>query len=545
MPAGIPVPPDLIPDPDPEPLQRLLDGNPDRAQIETMIHRLSGRLPEQARREDCGRLLALLLPLDQLIPDCYAQWRPVVRDAVGFIGASLSASRLIPKLVEQLSLPGEVTLEKRLAAFIARMPVLQKLGQTIARNRHLDAEFRAELMLLEDMIRDVSPRRIQDRIRELLGGRMESYDVELEGLIHAEASVSAVMCFTWFDPVNGLREQGVFKVLKPGIPGFYREELDILRNLARHLGEHGTAYPFSAVDFNKIFDDIGRLMERELDSVMEQASLEAAGQRYRDVPGVRIPRLIPELSAPGITAMSLERGAKVTEVLVNDPRRRNLLAQRLGEALIAVPLFSPEENAVFHADPHAGNLYFNEDGDDLIIFDWAMTETLGRDERRLITMLLAAVMLRDERLIYMSLRELCGDSLSGRAACRVRAHIRRFTCSLSPLTLPGLDHVLGLLDAVFQTGVNFTTPLLIFRKVLLTLDGVLYDMDLKLPMENVLARYLMGLEEVWYRHAPGQGNPSVAVSNADLWTLWWSTSWLGLRIGIQTWARMCGARQQD
>jgi len=507
--------------------------------MENTMHSLSARLSKAARRSYTGKILALLLPVDRLVPDCYAQWRPLVRGAVGFIGASLSEERLIPKLVEQLMFPREVSLEKRLAAFIARMPSLQKLGQTIARNRHLNPEFRAELLLLENMIRDVSPEQIQERIHQLLGRRMETYSVELEGIIHAEASVSAVLRFSWFNAASDRREQGVFKVLKPYIPEFYREELEILRGLPNHLMESSPGHHFTEIDFHKIFNDIVRLMEREIDTVNEQSNLVKAGRRYHNIPGIRVPGFISELSVPGITAMSLELGNKVTEVFINEPAQRNQLAQRIVEAMVAVPLFSPDDQAEFHADPHAGNLYFDEDRDDLVIFDWALTETLDREERRHITLLISAVMLRDEYLIFSILEKLCGDSLSGQTGARVKARICHFTLGLSPLTLPGLKHLLALLDEVFRIGINFPSALLVFRKVLLTLDGILHDLDLKLPMENVLTAYLLGGNNGRLRFdAYSPGAPFIRLSNTDMWSLWCSASWLGLRIGVQTGTRL-------
>ena len=39
------------------------------------------------------------------------------------------------------------------------------------------------------------------------------------------------------------------------------------------------------------------------------------------------------------------------------PSRRRI-AEQIIEALIAVPLFSSSEVAIFHGDPHAGNLLY-------------------------------------------------------------------------------------------------------------------------------------------------------------------------------------------
>ena len=563
MPAGTPAQPDtvvlfrphLFPDfgfimilrdmlsndetPDLQTLQRLLITIPDPGEIEDLVRHLSAQMQGDERRRYIGNLLSGLLPLEELVPDCYAEWRTVVHDAVVIIGASLSDTRLIPKLVEQIRISPDVTLEKRLAAFISQMPSLQKLGQTIARNKHLNPEFRDELILLENMIRDVTPEQVTARIREMLGPSIEAYEVELESMIHAEASVCAVMRFSWINPANGKREEGVFKVLKPYVREFYREELDILEKLSDYLTEHRSGYHLRDVDFKTVFDDVRSLLEREIDSVSEQSNLESAYYRYKNIPGIRVPRLIRELSVPGITAMSLEQGVKVTDALPDDQWSRHRLAERIVEALIAVPLFSADEESEFHADPHAGNLFYDGKCEDLLIFDWAMTGKLNRNERRHIIFLVSAVMLRDEYLIYSTVRQMGRHPLSYSASAKIRDQVRRFTSGLSPLTVPGMEHVLSLLDRLVRTGISFSTPLLIFRKVLLTMDGILYDMNLRLPMENILTRYIFSQETGKFLNMDREVLSShVPLSYFDMWSLWWSAQWLGPRIGMQTGERL-------
>ena len=563
MPAGTPAQPDtvvlfrphLFPDfgfimilrdmlsndetPDLQTLQRLLITIPDPGEIEDLVRHLSAQMQGDERRRYIGNLLSGLLPLEELVPDCYAEWRTVVHDAVVIIGASLSDTRLIPKLVEQIRISPDVTLEKRLAAFISQMPSLQKLGQTIARNKHLNPEFRDELILLENMIRDVTPEQVTARIREMLGPSIEAYEVELESMIHAEASVCAVMRFSWINPANGKREEGVFKVLKPYVREFYREELDILEKLSDYLTEHRSGYHLRDVDFKTVFDDVRSLLEREIDSVSEQSNLESAYYRYKNIPGIRVPRLIRELSVPGITAMSLEQGVKVTDALPDDQWSRHRLAERIVEALIAVPLFSADEESEFHADPHAGNLFYDSKCEDLLIFDWAMTGKLNRNERRQIILLISAVMLRDEYLIYSTVRQMGRHPLSYSASAKIRDQVRRFTSGLSPLTVPGMEHVLSLLDRLVRTGISFSTPLLIFRKVLLTMDGILYDMNLRLPMENILTRYIFSQETGKFLNMDREVLSShVPLSYFDMWSLWWSAQWLGPRIGMQTGERL-------
>jgi ubiquinone biosynthesis protein len=519
-------------------LALMLQKNVAAGEREAVIQNITDAVDWDSHREQLGQLVSKILPIEQLVPDIYADWRPIIRDSVTFIGARLSSARLIPKLIEQLMLPDDISLEQRLISFIEQMPSLQKLGQIIARNRNLNPEFRAELTRLENEIRDISPGRVKTEIEQRLGPILETYKVKIERLIHAEASVCALMRFTWMD--SNTKQQGVFKVLKPHIKEFFTEEMELLQGLADFFDAKREDHVLAEVNLRGVFEDIRSLLEQELDSVNEQVNLKNAYTRYKSVSGVRIPGLIEEFSAPGVIAMTFEKGTKVTEAFSKKTSHRKELSCRMVEALIAIPLFAAEEESFFHADPHAGNLFVDEDSRELVIFDWALTERLNREQRRKIILLISAVMLRDEALIYNAITELSKDDFTEDATRieTVRNQISQFINELSVYGLPGINDVLSLLDELLLTGVNFSTPLLIFRKVLLTLDGVLHDVADEVSIDSVLTRYVL---ENWTNELCGmnlltQARPNfqLPLSNTDALSLAWSAQSYCFRTGIQT-----------
>ena len=176
-----------------------------------------------------------MVPVELLVPEAYAQWRPLVRDSMMFVVSRLSPSRLAPKIVEQMDLPVDTPPETRLLRFIAKVPGLQKIGQMLARNQHLNARMRGALTELENGIADVNLGEIRTIILREVGSQLETYSVKLDSAILSEASVSAVVGFTWRNPESRRREAGVFKVLKPHIPGCYAEDMKILQQLAEFL----------------------------------------------------------------------------------------------------------------------------------------------------------------------------------------------------------------------------------------------------------------------------------------------------------------------
>lgn len=419
-----------------------------------------------------------VVPVDSLVPESYLKWRPPVRDAMMYVVAHLSPARLAPKLLEQIELPVNAPAELRLLRLIAKVPGLQKLGQVIARNRHLRPALRTALAKLENGIRDVKPEDIRALIEQSLGTRLKRFDVRIAPTILSEASVSAVVRFTWRNPSSGRRERGVFKVLKPHIPEYFAEDMRYLHGLAQYFGQHHHTYGFEADLIPDTFRKVQRLLRHEVNFVREQATLREAGALYKSIPGIRVPQVIKPLCTSTITALTEEPGTKVTSAAARLPRSaRQRLAEQLLEALVAVPLFAATPDAIFHGDPHAGNLLYDNRSRELTILDWALRERLGREQRRHLALLFLMVSLRDpvgtfNEIVALSQPRIHQASPRGRMIRRLASE---FIDELPASRLPSGADAMRLLERVAIRGIKFPSSLIMLSKVMFTLEGILGD----------------------------------------------------------------------
>jgi ubiquinone biosynthesis protein len=449
----------------------------------------------QSFREQTGNWVVQLLPLEHLVPDKFARWRPLVRDAMLYMFLHLSVPRLAPKLAEQLELPIDTSPEVRLLKLISKVPGLQKLGQVIARNRHLNRSLRKALAELENGISDVGIEQIHSIIRAELGRRIERHDVEIARKIFKEASVSAVVRFTWLNPETGEREQGVFKVMKPHIPECFAEDMELLAGLATTLGAKHREYGFAKRVLPATFQDVRRLLKHEVQFVREQKTLVVACRLYRNLRGVTVPKVIEPLCTRNITAMSEETGKKVTDAVAHfSPSRRRQIAEQLIDKIVAVPLFAPERDIIFHADPHAGNLLYDSAKRNLALLDWALTEHLSYEQRRHLAMFFLMVLLRDPVGTCHEIEALRrGKGKLGKRASRIISDTVSTFIVREPIgRMPKPVDAMDLLESLAVRGIRLPRPLLMLRKVLFTLDGILHDIagpDFR--MEFVLARHIV------------------------------------------------------
>jgi len=514
----------------------MAEHNPRKRALKKLSRTLARKVERDSNGEELGRIASQLLRIEDLIPDCYARWRPIVGSVFRYFANNLSPSRLVPKL-EKLLGNLDMTPEQRLLLFLSKMPTLQKLGQVISRNCNLDPDLRQALVSLENSIRDVDPKRVFQIIKKQLGPKITQYEITLETLIHSEASVGAVVRFSFLPLGSDTRREGVFKVLKPDIGAYFWEEISIWDGLIRHF-ENGEEFELLRdVNLSEIISDIRDHLLPELEFSNEQRNLKTARFEYSDVPNIQIPSLFPDLCTETITAMSYESGVKVTEAFAAHKQSRHQLANCLIQEFIARPLFEKSENASFlHADPHPGNLLVDEQTGNLILMDWALAERIEPEDRHQILLFVSAMLLRDDKLLVNALIKLStGSTEQKRKLIQEEAQVALL--QLPWVGYPSLGDATDLIDRLTLKGIRFKKELLIYRKAILSLQGILDELDPENSLVSVVSNYVgkKYFQEVLQLHIP-----SLPVSAKDISAFAFSLCWIAPRLQLNLLHRLAG-----
>jgi ubiquinone biosynthesis protein len=473
-------------------------------------------------RGEIGEWIAQIVPVETLVPEDVKRWRPLVRDALRYVFLHLAEDRLEAKIREQMLLPLDTPAEQRLLRLISHMPGIQKVGQVLARNRRISPQLRAALSQLENGISETTAAETRTAIETALGDRIDRYAVKIAPEILSEASVSAVTRFTWNDPGRE-RQEGVFKVMKSHVPACFAEDMRLLQTLAGHLAAKTRQYAFGIRQVKDTVEEVRLLLEHELDFERERSALAEAALMYRSSFGIRVPRVIPQLCAPGVTAMSAEAGVKVTEACRRSPLRRERIAEQIVEALIAVPFFSWTDTALFHADPHAGNLLYDEPNRELVVLDWALAERLDRESRRNLALLALMAALRNRDGVCQAIVALSREDRQPGKEELVREHVARLFARFRGGKPPGVLEAMMLLEEIALAGVRFPASLFLFRKVLFTLDGVLHDVvGREVAVDQVIIREFLARMAASFGlfHAPLRGQDFVTIQRAALYYPW-------------------------
>jgi len=481
--------------------------------------------------------------ITSLVPEVYADYRPLVADALAFFLRHLSAPRLAAILAEQQALPSDTGVAQRLTALLFHCPTLHKLGQVVARNRKLDRELRNRLQTLETMPGTTCGEAIKQVIRRELGDAQGA--LRLDSTALAEASVSVVVPFASVATETSGPADGVFKVLKPGIEETLEEELAIWSQLGRFIDERCEYYKIPPLNYAESLATIRNLLAREIRLDCEQRHLAEAAEFYQGAKSIRIPALFP-FCTPCITAMERIHGRKVTDVETFSTRQRRRLANLVIEALIARPVWTPRETAIFHADPHAGNLFFTAD-ERLAILDWSLTGYLGKTERIHMVQLLLGALTLDPKRIAHEIEALAQAPVNVSA---LEAVVDKAVAELCAGKFPGFRWSQSLLDeASLAAGVQFSSELLLYRKSILTIEGVIKDIS----SESFIGRVFPATAvrqfvcELTARALapPTSRHFGTHVSNLDLIALYWGGPTAAARFWTRQWRRGLTALVDD
>lgn len=413
-----------------------------------------------------------------------ARFRLSVRDGIVFFLSRVSCKRLREAILSQIGLPRECSSGERLLDLARHFPTLQKLGQVIARRPGLDPGLRTWLIRLETGEARSLPGDIHGRITDQLPEDVASR-IQLSSYILAEASVAAIVSFT-IKEKHGLEEStGVFKVLKRDIGLHLTEELRLMAETVAFLEKDRSRYGLKKMMLTELFTKVRDSLKREIDLEAERKNLVEAERIYGEAAGVVIPCLFP-FKVPYLTAMEYIDGVPVTELKL-EPEQRNALARRIFQTIICQPLFSNDECALFHGDPHAGNILAVSDAPAKVpavaLIDWTLAGRLPKARRAQLMEMMVGVITGDHRKIRDAVGRLCGESAGSMEIEELLA--ASFHHDDDPLKT-----AFYLLEEMTMAGLVLPPELILFHKAFFTLEGVVNDLSPGFSMAEAMSDYL-------------------------------------------------------
>jgi ubiquinone biosynthesis protein len=497
---------------------------------------LEGSTPEEIRalldsidwRRHRARIESVLLHASRaldVVPDGASRWRPLIHDALLLFLNGMSEERLVERLVAQASLPRDASRGDRVLAFVAEAPSLQKLAQIVARNPDIAPDIRSSLQTLENGLATARYGEIMEVIeRELPEDTVQERQIRFSDHLLAEASVGAVVEAHYRSETDA-ELRAACKVLKPRAVAALAEDLKLIDRVLAYLEEHSDFYDIGDTPLVDIFEEIREALSREVQVADERRNLVRAREYYRDTPEILVPAVLP-FSTSNVTCMEFVEGVKVTDAFPGSPRERAELARRLSDALTYDVIFSRRDPALFHGDPHAGNVFHAPSPADLYrigLIDWGLAAEFTLEQRRQLAQLMLGLYLKNEKRLAENAVVLVEPSNAETDPARMRESIAAVVREGSGDGMfPLLDE---LLTELAREGYTVRYSAAIFIKSQLTIAGILKELDPDFDQDDYVMDRIEGqvyreigprlLKTVWFPAWNSHEYPSL-LSNEDV-----------------------------
>ena len=273
---------------------------------------------------------------------------------------------------------------RALETFISLGPVYIKLGQWLSsRADILPQPYMEELSKLQDNV----PPAPFEQIRPVIEGDLGALDETFDSMEH-DAFSGASLGQVYRAQTNG--QTVVVKVKRPGIEKVVEEDLKILRKilpLAMRFVDPNLR--FSAKSMLAQFIET---IHEEMDYTLESANLKQIRKNMAGYPGIIVPAVYDDLSSKNVLTMEYVPGIKITDIEKLDGM--GIDRQKLVIDVHKIFFTMLLRDAIFHADPHPGNISVT-DGGKLVLYDYGMVGRLDNETRMQLVRLYLALVEKD------------------------------------------------------------------------------------------------------------------------------------------------------
>ena len=372
-------------------------------------------------------------------------------------------------------------------------PTFIKLGQILAARPDLVGPMLAEeLKRLRANVRPDAIGQVRSTLREELGDEYESLFSFIDPKPLATASIGQVHRATLRDGTAV-----VIKVQRRHIEKIIRQDIEVLGGLAQ-LAERVEG--LSNWRPTEIVRQFAPMILRELDFSRERQNLELFAEIVRKTDAsVQIPKPYKEQCTKRVLVMDELIGTPLSVYLAD--RKKNSTGEEcteqdaacdsLSETIARVYLAMLFDEALFHADPHLGNLIVLENGS-LGILDFGMIGRIDESLKETIEEMLVAIASGDQNRLTRLIRRI-GDAPPTLDESGLAVDVAEFIATYGRQDLGEFD-LTGALnelsDVLHRHAIKLPNQSALLLKMLISLEGTLRELGAGFDSLEVVQTYV-------------------------------------------------------
>lgn len=401
----------------------------------------------------------------------------------------------------------QYTREQRVRMALTDLgPTFIKLGQVLAARPDLVGPSLAEeLKRLRGNVRADDIEQVRATLRTELGPDYELHFQSIDSNPLATASIGQVHRAVLNDGSNV-----VIKVQRADIERTMRQDMDVLAGLAQLASHVETLAAWRPADMVR---QLAPMITRELDFSRERQNLELFAEIFGDKRSdVVIPNPVTFLCTKRVLVMDELVGQPLADFLEasDDPPPSTLLPARydsiqpseeecgrrrikekLSETLADVYLRMIFEEALFHADPHPGNLLVM-DNDQLGILDFGMIGRIDENLRETIEEMLVAISAGDQHRLTRLIRQI-GDAPPELDESALSIDVAEFIGTYGRQRLGEFDMngaLNDLSEMLHRHAITLPNQSALLLKMLVSLEGTLRELGASFDSLDIVRSFM-------------------------------------------------------
>ncbi len=281
-------------------------------------------------------------------------------------------------------------------------PTFVKLGQLLATRVDLfGPEWIAEFEKLQDQAPCVAIEQIRSQLIEDFSEPLEILFKEFNSEPLAAGSIAQVHRARLHDGTDV-----IVKVRRPGIRAIIDADMRLLQRFAKMLenesNEWRRFHPFDVVHRFRAS------LYRELDLATECHNAERIAQAFIDHQELIVPKVYWQFTSERVNVQEFVQGIPAHDLA--DIDAAGLDKVKLAKIGASTALKMMLQDGFFHADPHAGNVFYLPDNR-VALIDYGMVGHLSDKRRNEVVALLQAMVQRDSELVIDVLLEWTDDAV--------------------------------------------------------------------------------------------------------------------------------------
>jgi ubiquinone biosynthesis protein len=388
-------------------------------------------------------------------------------------------------------------------------PTFIKLGQILATRVDLfPPQYIAEFEKLQDRVPPLAFEELLSQLEEDLGDGIDEVFSEVDKSPLAAASIAQVHKAVLKDgtPV-------ILKIRRPGLRKLIAADLRLIHRIVDIAESESTE--FRRFHPKEVLRQFNQSLRRELDLAAESRNAERIAANLAENPDIRIPLVYWQWTCERLNVQEYIQGIQGRDLvgLKQAGLDSKLLAERGTEAVMKMIM----EDGFFHADPHAGNVFYLPDNK-LAFIDFGMVGRLTEDRRDQVVRLLYGMTNHLPNKVAEILEDWSDNVYTDEQMLTV--DLEAFVDQYSSLALKDLNitDMMGDLMAILRDHkLILPADLALLIKTYITMDGLGRHLDPEFNTLVYTAPYIRKVMEDRYRpEAIAQRGWRNLVSVADL-----------------------------